>query len=370
MSISTNPQRKIRVGLIGVGNWAAHGHIPVLQLLPDYEVTAVYGRRRDHAEQVARKFGIPYVTSTPQELIDHAQVDLVAVLTTAPQHAESAKAAIAAGKHVYTEWPLTTTTEASVELRDLADKAGVRHVVGLQRRLSPSTRYVRQLIEDGYVGKLRSVRLHVSMNYFQATRGKALSWTTAPENFSSVIAIYAGHYLDALFAAVGKPTTFSSLLVNQFPKVTIAETGEVFDTTNPDQLVMAGTLENGAVFSVHIEGGKRNSSGVQIDLTGDQGDLKITNRSPFGGVGDDYVIEGARGDNLPLEVLAIPASFDWLPPSGLASSVLELGDLYAAFARDLREGTHLAPSFEDGIWMHKLLDKAVVSSDSGTRVTV
>jgi len=47
----------------------------------------------------------------------------------------------------------------------------------------------------------------------------------------------------------------------------IAETGEVLSTSTPDQLVLAGRLPDGAVVSVHVEGGKRNGSGVQIDIT-------------------------------------------------------------------------------------------------------
>jgi predicted dehydrogenase len=39
--------RRIRVGLVGAGNWAFHGHLRVLDLLPDYEVVAVYARRRE-----------------------------------------------------------------------------------------------------------------------------------------------------------------------------------------------------------------------------------------------------------------------------------------------------------------------------------
>jgi hypothetical protein len=41
------------------------------------------------------------------------------------------------------------------------------------------------------------------------------------------------------------------------------------------------------LFSIHIEGGKLSGSGVQIDITGDAGDLKITNTSAFGGVDED-----------------------------------------------------------------------------------
>ena len=359
---------KIRVGLIGVGNWATYGHLPALALLPDYEVVAVYARRREAAEAAAKRFHIKHVVDTVDELVRHPEVDLVLVLSTAPQHEEHARAAIAAGKHVYSEWPLTTSTARSVALVELADQAGLRHIVGLQRRLAPVYRYAHDLIAQGYIGELRSVRLHVSMNYFQALRSQALQWTVPPENFSSVIAIYAGHYLDALFAATGKLNSLAGVLVNQFKEVTIAETGEVIPTTTPDQLVLAGTFANDAVLSVHVEGGKRNNSGVQIDITGDAGDLKITNKSAFGDPKHDYVLEGAHGDDLPLEVLTIPAAYNWLPACDLPSSVLELANLYAAFARDLREGSRTAPSFEDGVWMHRLLDAAATSSDGGKRV--
>src|SRR5579871_4004634 len=168
MDISKSKQ--IRVGLIGVGNWAIRGHLPVLNLLPDYKVTVVQSRRREVAEEAARLFHVPHVVDSAEEVADHAEVDLVLVLTTAPQHEAGIRAALKAGKHVYSEWPLTTDTATSEQLMRLADARGLRHVVGLQRRLAPVTRYVHDLVEKGYVGKLRSVRMHVSMNYFQALR--------------------------------------------------------------------------------------------------------------------------------------------------------------------------------------------------------
>jgi predicted dehydrogenase len=353
---------KIRVGLIGAGNWANHGHLRVLDLLPDYEVVAVQARRREAAETAAERYSIRHIVDTVEDMVVLPDVDLVLVLNTAPQHAATVRTVIAARKDVYCEWPLTVNSDTARELADLARAAGVRHFVGLQRRLAPHNRYLRDLLADGYVGKLRSVRMHVSMNYFQALRSQALRWTAPAENFSSVIAIYAGHFLDMLFQAVGRPTEVSALLVNQFPKVTIAGTGEVIPTTNPDQLLLSARLAGSAVLSVHIEGGKRNGSGVQIDITGDQGDIRITNISAFGDVGDDYVIEGAHGDNLPLAPLEIPASYDWLPPSGLPSAVLELANLYAAFARDPIAGTHDAPDFDDAVWLHRLFDLMETSS--------
>jgi predicted dehydrogenase len=190
------------------------------------------------------------------------------------------------------------------------------------------------------------------------------------ENFSSVIAIYAGHFLDMLFTATGWPVNVTGLVVNQFDKVTIKETNEVFDTSAPDQMVLAGQLECGALVSVHIEGGKRNGSGVQMDITGHEGDLRITNTSAFGAVGDDYVIEGAHGDNLPLQVLPIPDRYFRLPPSDLPSAVLELAELYYTHAQDVAHGTHAAATFDDAVRMHMLLDAALVSSQTGRREPV
>jgi predicted dehydrogenase len=156
--------------------------------------------------------------------------------------------------------------------------------------------------------------MHVSMNFFQAKLPKALSWAVPPENFSNMMAIFAGHFLDALFAVVGQPADLTALAVNQFSEITIVETGEKIKTTNPDEVVVTGTLVGGGVFTFHLEGGKRNGSGVQIDITGDEGDLQITNASGSGGVGGDLIIRGAHGDNLPLEVLPVPKGYNWLPP--------------------------------------------------------
>jgi len=362
--------RPIRVGLIGAGNWAHHGHLRVLTLLPEYEIVAIQSRRREIAEAAATRFNIPHVLDTAEQVARHPDVDLTIVLTTAPQHHAGVRAAFAAGKDVYSEWPLSNSTALSKSLVELAQNSGKRHVVGLQRRLSATNRYVRDQIANGYVGKLRSVRMHVSMNYFQANLPKALSWTAPPENFSSMMAIYAGHFLDALFAVVGQPANLTALTVNQFSEITIIETGEKIKTTNPDEVVVTGMLVSGGVFTAHLEGGKRNGSGVQIDITGDEGDLQITNTSAFGDVGDDYIIIGAHGDNLPLEALPVPDNYNWLPPSDLPSAVLELANLYVAYARDISAGTPLAPTFADAVRMHTIIDLIEHSSKTGSRVDV
>jgi len=364
--MTKNTTKKIRVGLIGVGHWAEYGHLPALKLLPEYELTAVHSRDIEKAADLAKRHGIRYSTDSVQELVSHPEVDLVLVLNTAPQHEATVRAAIAAGKDVYCEWPLTPSKAVSQELMELADKAGVRHIAGLQRRLAPDYRYVRDLLQDGAIGEVRSVRLHISVEYFQRERIAALYFTIPPENFSSLLAIYGGHYFDAVFTMLGHPLSINALAVNQFPEVTLIETGEVMKHTTADQVVVSGLFANNAVLTAHIEAGKRNNYGLQLDITGSKGDIKIWNTTSFGN--NFHTIEMAQGDSQPMQKLSIPAQYDWLPASDLGGSQLELANLYAAYARDLRDGTHLAPTFADALRMHTLIDSIDISNRDGVRV--
>ena len=100
--------------------------------------------------------------TTVAELIADRAIDVILNLTPAPVHAAVISDALAAGKHVYSEWPLGANSAQASELAALADAAGVRHVVGLQGRKSPLVNYVRDLVADGYVGTVLAATLTVA----------------------------------------------------------------------------------------------------------------------------------------------------------------------------------------------------------------
>ncbi|MDB6171804.1 MAG: putative oxidoreductase [Chthoniobacteraceae bacterium] len=77
--------------------------------------------KKETAEDYAEQFNIRHPFDDEQDLIACPEVDLVAVLTPGPEHARLAKAVIAGGKDVYSEWPLSTTTAESQELLSLAE---------------------------------------------------------------------------------------------------------------------------------------------------------------------------------------------------------------------------------------------------------
>jgi predicted dehydrogenase len=355
---------KIRVGLIGVGGWARYGHIPALKSLNDqYTITAVSSRKLSTARELARTFDIPFSFQDPRELIAHPEVDLVAVLPPAPEHGALSRMAIATGKDVYSEWPLTTSTKESEDLLSLAETASVKHLVGLQRRAGESARYLKDLLASNYIGQLRSVRMHVSMDYFGPVRPPALQWTLPAANFSHILSIYGGHFFDLLFHIAGAPSTVNGILASQFPRLILSETGESFPNENPDAVVAQGRLLNGALYTAQIEGGKNNNSGLQIDFTGTDGDLRVTNEKLYGNSLDNQIM-GAQGSGKTLEVLPVPEEYKLPAASGLDASVQDLLYLYAAHAESNGSGRSNAPGFVEAVRAHRFIDAIARSSDS------
>ncbi|WP_063127306.1 Gfo/Idh/MocA family protein [Nocardia fusca] len=358
-------EQRIRVGIIGAGGWARYGHIPALQTLPEFDVTAISARRKESAQKAAEKFGIPHAYSDPHELINDPKVDLVAVVTPSPEHAPFVRAAIEAGKDVYSEWPLTTRTTDSEDLLALAESKGVRHLVGLQRRLGPANRYARDLLAQGYVGEVRAARISVGVDAFTPVMPGAVAWTFDVANFTHVLSIYGGHFLDVLFQLVGPPEELTALTAIQFPELTVAETGETVRSAKPDEVMAIGTLARGGLFSVQLEGGQKYPTGLQIDITGTDGVLRITNNRAFENTEDNTLhgVNTAGGNEGTLTVLPVPEQYRTLPANSLDESVQDLAHLYAAYARDKTHGTTEATTFADALTQHHLIDRIQRSSE-------
>jgi len=151
------------------------------------------------------------------------------------------------------------------------------------------------------------------------------------------------------------PASVSAEVLNQFPDITIIETGKTYLNSTPDQVLVIGRLANGGVYTIQIEGGKRNNSGLQIDITGMKGDLKISNLLSFQNP-QDNLVEGSQGNGEPLQALPVPAHYSCLPASTLDASVLDLAHLYTAYAIDRAAGTRTAPNFADALRMHRLIE--------------
>src|SRR6266404_5890245 len=148
---------KIRVGIIGANperGWALWTHIPALAALPKYTLQAVSTSRRESADAAAKKFHAPLAFDHHADLVRHPDVDLVVVSVKVPFHHELVLAALEAGKAVLCEWPLGNGLQEAMAMAELARQKNICTAVGLQARFAPVINRVRDLVAQGYVGKV------------------------------------------------------------------------------------------------------------------------------------------------------------------------------------------------------------------------
>src|SRR3954452_15458733 len=120
--------QKIRLGLIGAsvrGTWSARSHLPALRASADVELTAVCTTKAESAEAARQAYGARLAFHDHREMIGSPEIDAVAVVVRVPSHYVPTKAALDAGKHVYCEWPLGSTTAEAEELSALAKAKGL-----------------------------------------------------------------------------------------------------------------------------------------------------------------------------------------------------------------------------------------------------
>ena len=194
----------VHIGLIGAGGrWGPRAHVPALKGVPEAELYAVCTAHADTAQAAANKFGVARAYGSDKELNADAQVEAVVVAVRVPAHYELTKNAIEAGKHVFCEWPLGANTKEAEELAALAHKKNVRTMVGLQRRASPAYLYMRELIQQGYVGQVLAVNMML-MNSGVLTRPADRTWQRDVTLGANTLTITFGHVFDAMGMVVGE----------------------------------------------------------------------------------------------------------------------------------------------------------------------
>lgn len=362
-----NGDKRIRVGIIGANpdrGWAAEAHIPALKSLSDdFEITALSTSRRESADAASKLFGVPVAFDNHQDLVNRADVDVVAITVKVPYHLELATAALDAGKAVYCEWPLGNGLKQAETLATLAKKKGVLAVVGLQARSAPSVTYVRDLITQGYVGEVLSTSLIGSGMGWGPTVEPFNAYMNDKKNGATMLSVPLAHTVDALCHCLGEVREVSATMTVRRKSFTIVGTDERRPMNADDQVLVSGLLEDGAALSIHYRGGVSRGTNLLWEINGTEGDLQLTAAGGHAQI-FEMSVRGGKGGQSSLEVLPVPKKYRWSPPQGPSTNVAQA---YACFARDYREGTHLCPTFDDAVTRHRMLDAIETAAATGQR---
>ncbi|MEU5216477.1 Gfo/Idh/MocA family oxidoreductase [Streptomyces sp. NPDC020807] len=359
---------RIRVGVVGAHaerGWGRAIHLPALAASQDdYEITAVAGTSQESARAAAGVWGARHAFDDARALMEHPEVDLVTIAVQLPQRDGLVDAAIAAGKHVYSEWPLALDAETAERFRASAAAAGVQAAVGLQSRHHPMVRYLRDLVAEGVVGDVLSASLTYSISSPEVWSQRYANLFDHTKGVNHV-AVIGGHSLDMFGSAVGGFTELSATLTTRIRTITLQETGEPLAVTSPDQIVVAGLLESGAAASAHFMTGGPRGDGFRIEVHGRTGRfvLRSTDDSL---VAPNWILTLAEANGGPVETLELPHRY---APAlgGVMSAVSNVHQVYGDLARAVRTGEPFDPSFATAVRTHRTLDAIKRSAATGER---
>ncbi|MGE4552717.1 MAG: Gfo/Idh/MocA family protein [Desulfovibrionaceae bacterium] len=355
--------KRIRVGFIGLNpdsHWASTAHLPALRSLADiFEVVGVANSTPESAQQTAKALHLRHAFATPRELVSSDDVDLVVVTVKVPYHYELVSAALDAGKHVHCEWPLGNGLEEARKLAEQARAKGVVATVGTQMRVAPEVIHLRGLIAEGYVGEVLSTTVVADAGGWGPETVADLAYLNDKSTGATMLTIPFGHTMAGLGEVLGEFASISGRLVKRRDVVHVTDTGQTLPTTTEDQIMAHGVLRSGAAFSAHYRGGLSRGTHFLWEINGTEGDIQVT--AGFGhGQMAQLSLFGARGEETELRPLTPPAEmYQGWPDSVIPRNV---AGIYARVAKDIRTGTREAPSFQDAVKLHELLDAIERSS--------
>jgi predicted dehydrogenase len=338
----------LRVGVVGASGWAGVSHLPALAALPEYEVTAVATTNQVSADKAAAAHGARLAFADAGTLARHPDVDMVVVSVRAAEHAKVVRAALAAGKHVFCEWPLGVDAAEAEELARAAEEAGVVHAVNLQGHHSPDARFVADLLADGAIGRLESVALVAAGDPLGGERiPPELAWSTDPAGGTTLLSIMAGHFLATLERVAGRLVEVSARLHRPYYRV-------------PSQVLLHGVLDNGATASVAVHGGSGSPDGFLIKLVGTEGTVTVTQVRP--GIYMHWTDWDIKVNG---EQVQVPESYRTAPFDPTAGPIANVAAVYQEIATAIAEGRRPQPDFRAAAAHHRLLAAIERSADTG-----
>jgi predicted dehydrogenase len=231
----------INWGIIGCGDVTELKSGPAFNKVPNSKLVAVMRRNAALAEDYAKRHGVPKWYGNAAQLINDPEVNAVYIATPPSSHEEYALAAIAAGKPVYLEKPMTINYAQAANIALTANEKQVKLVVAHYRRAQPYFNKIKALLEEKTIGEVRFARL----SFFdpplsaEALQTEKMAWRVNPALAGGGLFYdLAPHQIDLAYFFFGDAERVNGFSVNQSK------------TYAADDIVSGNILfKNGIIFS-------------------------------------------------------------------------------------------------------------------------
>lgn len=350
----------VHVGLLGAGAWAHGAHLPGYARDPRCKVVAIADPVREKADAFAREFGIPHVYDSHEALLAHHGLDAVDVCTPSATHFALSWAALEAGKHVLCEKPVAYDYAETRRAAALAAAKGLKTKLGFTFRYSPGMRYMKALIDEGFIGEpfifngfeqnSQWLDPQNPLRQVDHTADQSRIQVSSLEGYGAPIMDIGHLCMGSRFAQV------VGTMKNFIPERMVRATGTMMRMNIDDGDIFIGEFANGAIGSIQtsfVTVG--NYPGIEARVYGSKGAL-ICRMVEENGVAE--TLKAASADAVEFRELEIPQRF--YPTGGSPRESwrsLFYANLTHSFISEIRgDVAGNEGNFEDGAHVQELIN--------------
>lgn len=208
---------RIKWGIIGCGDVTEVKSGPAFNKVPNSSLVAVMRRDAAKAQDYAARHGVPKWYDDAAQLINDPEVNAIYIATPPLQHEDYTLMAIAAGKPVYVEKPMTLNAAAAVRMNEAALRNNIKLSVAHYRRAQPVFLKVKELLAGNAIGAVRFVSLQMLQPpSSKLIAGTATNWRLDPAiSGGGLFHDLAPHQLDLMIYFFGEAQYAAGIAVNQ-----------------------------------------------------------------------------------------------------------------------------------------------------------
>ena len=263
--------KKIKIGIIGIGNIAQTKNVPNLESIEGVEIAAAWSMVPEQAEQARSKFNIPHIVDDWKQIIDMPDLDAVLIATPPILHCPATLAALDAGKHVLCQARMARTWQEAVKMVKAAKKSDRVTSLFPPRPGWKADDLMKHLIhKDRYVGDILEVQIYGLCDFFRDPE-KPYHWMMDREIFG-INMMNVGMWVEIMHRWVGKATKVTAI-GKIHPQKGKNLAGQTIQATVPNSLAVAAQLDCGATATMHFSFMSSFAGDERIEIYGSEGTL-------------------------------------------------------------------------------------------------
>ncbi len=357
---------RMRVGIIGVGQWANSVHARGVLSHPRAELAALCCRSEEKLRAAGQELGVTDLYTDYEELLDRGDLDAVTISTTHDAHYPIALAALRRGLHVFCEKPLGLNAQQTDELVRVAREVGVKTCVAFTNRWVPEAAYARELLHEGVCGEVFHCNACKMASY--GGPGSGWTWRADPKLAGGGVLFDLGcHVIDLAQWLIGPIKAVCALQKTTVPERTDAQ-GKMLPTPVDDATAFIAELEGGVQGVFQVSWTAMGARWERTEIAGSEGTL-ILNLDPDNW--ENSLQLAQPGEAVPTDIsvpdwaqgrIPRPANTPERRQAAHRAFIEDHPSLVRAFVDAIVNDTEPFPTFEDGHRTQVVMDAILTSA--------